>query len=276
MKVIKVLNNSLILAEDENQKEIIAMGKGIGFKSKAGDILEHTQIEKIFVLKSETAMEEYVKLIEETPIEYIEITNHIIKYANKKLNGTLSDQLFITLIDHIAYAIKRYKKNITLQNRLIWEVKKFYPKEFQIGLDSVDYINKILKINLPEAEAVNIAFHLINAQTDEQEMQNAMLTVKILKDIFNIIQYYFSIKINENSINYSRFLTHLQFFVQRILDGKMIESKDMFLFEQVSKKYPEEIKCANLIKDYIKKTLNKDISEEELFYLTIHIIRIVQ
>ncbi|WP_315970322.1 PRD domain-containing protein [Clostridium botulinum] len=227
-------------------------------------------------LKNETDTREYVKLIEETPSEYIEITNDIIGYANEKLGGKLNDQIFITLVDHISYALTRYEKNITIQNRLLWELKKFYPKEFEIGKYAVEYINNKLNVKLPEEEAGNIAFHVVNAQTDEAEMQNTMLTIRMLKDIFNIIQYNFGITIDKDSLNYSRFLTHLQFFVQRLLDDRMIESKENFIFEQMIKEYPKEVKCARLIGDYVKKVLNKEISNEELLYLTIHIVRIVQ
>ncbi|MBN1077422.1 BglG family transcription antiterminator LicT [Clostridium botulinum] len=276
MQIVKVMNNSLILARDENDKEIVVMGKGLGFKRKAGEELDTEKIEKIFVLKNETDTREYVKLIEETPSEYIEITNDIIGYANEKLGGKLNDQIFITLVDHISYALTRYKKNITIQNRLLWELKKFYPKEFEIGKYAVEYINNKLNVKLPEEEAGNIAFHVVNAQTDEAEMQNTMLTIRMLKDIFNIIQYNFGITIDKDSLNYSRFLTHLQFFVQRLLDDRMIESKENFIFEQMIKEYPKEVKCARLIGDYVKKVLNKEISNEELLYLTIHIVRIVQ
>ncbi|MBN1045167.1 MULTISPECIES: BglG family transcription antiterminator LicT [unclassified Clostridium] len=276
MQIVKVMNNSLILARDENDKEIVVMGKGLGFKRKAGEELDTEKIEKIFVLKNETDTREYVKLIEETPSEYIEITNDIIGYANEKLGGKLNDQIFITLVDHISYALTRYEKNITIQNRLLWELKKFYPKEFEIGKYAVEYINNKLSVKLPEEEAGNIAFHVVNAQTDEAEMQNTMLTIRMLKDIFNIIQYNFGITIDKDSLNYSRFLTHLQFFVQRLLDDRMIESKENFIFEQMIKEYPKEVKCSRLIGDYVKKVLNKEISNEELLYLTIHIVRIVQ
>ncbi|NFS94285.1 PRD domain-containing protein [Clostridium botulinum] len=276
MQIVKVMNNSLILARDENDKEIVVMGKGLGFKRKAGEELDTEKIEKIFVLKNETDTREYVKLIEETPSEYIEITNDIIGYANEKLGGKLNDQIFITLVDHISYALTRYEKNITIQNRLLWELKKFYPKEFEIGKYAVEYINNKLNVKLQEEEAGNIAFHVVNAQTEEAEMQNTMLTIRMLKDIFNIIQYNFGITIDKDSLNYSRFLTHLQFFVQRLLDDRMIESKENFIFEQMIKEYPKEVKCARLIGDYVKKVLNKEISNEELLYLTIHIVRIVQ
>ncbi|NFO75746.1 PRD domain-containing protein [Clostridium botulinum] len=265
MQIVKVMNNSLILARDENDKEIVVMGKGLGFKRKAGEELDTEKIEKIFVLKNETDTREYVKLIEETPSEYIEITNDIIGYANEKLGGKLNDQIFITLVDHISYALTRYEKNITIQNRLLWELKKFYPKEFEIGKYAVEYINNKLNVKLPEEEAGNIAFHVVNAQTDEAEMQNTMLTIRMLKDIFNIIQYNFGITIDKDSLNYSRFLTHLQFFVQRLLDDRMIESKENFIFEQMIKEYPKEVKCARLIGDYVKKVLNKEISNEELY-----------
>lgn len=149
MKIVKVMNNSLVLAKDENGKEIVYMGKGIGFKAKAGDELDESKIEKTFVLKDDTSTKEYVRLIEKTPNEYIDIVNNIIDYAKEKYNFKLNDQIFITLIDHICFAIERYRSNIKIQNRLVWEVKKFYPKEFQTGVYAVDYINNKLSIDLP-------------------------------------------------------------------------------------------------------------------------------
>ncbi len=46
MKVIKVLNNSLVLSTDSDNREVIVMGKGIGFNSKVGDVLAAASIEK--------------------------------------------------------------------------------------------------------------------------------------------------------------------------------------------------------------------------------------
>lgn len=276
MNVIKVMNNSLLLAEDTDGKEVVVMGKGIAFCHRPGDHLNMDKVQKIFVLKDETVTKNYIRLIEETPSQHIEITNYIISYASERLNGKLSDQIFVTLMDHISYALFRYNKNIIIQNRLVWEVKSFYPKEFSIGLHAVDYINKKLSINLPEEEAANIAFHLVSAQTEQGDMEETILTVKMLKDIINIIQYNFSITLDKESINYSRFLTHLQFFIQRLLDGRLHESKNTFIYNQISKEYPDEIKCAKLIGKYVKNLLNKKITNEDILYLTIHIVRITQ
>ena len=40
MQIIKVINNNVISSEDDKGKEIIVMGKGIGFGKKAGEEID--------------------------------------------------------------------------------------------------------------------------------------------------------------------------------------------------------------------------------------------
>ncbi|STW08725.1 beta-glucoside bgl operon antiterminator [Klebsiella grimontii] len=46
MIVQKVLNNSLVLSMDDDSREVIVMGKGIGFNSRPGDEIAPEKIEK--------------------------------------------------------------------------------------------------------------------------------------------------------------------------------------------------------------------------------------
>lgn len=39
MKVTKVINNNVVCAYNANNKEVVIMGKGIGFKVKEGDLV---------------------------------------------------------------------------------------------------------------------------------------------------------------------------------------------------------------------------------------------
>lgn len=274
MEIIKVMNNSLVFAKDDNNDEIVVMGKGIGFMKKPGDSVDSSKIEKIFTLKNDESKKKYFRNMGDISSEYIDITNHIVKYATDILKCKLNDNIFISLIDHISFAIERYNKNVSLQNRLLWEVKKFYPEEFKIGLYAVDKINAIFNINLPEEEAGNIAFHIVNAQTENAEMQNTMLMIKMMKDILNIIKYDLKINLDKESLSYSRFITHLQFFLQRVIEGKVADSKNSFIFEQVEIQYPEKVKCARNIKSYVEKLLNVEIGDDEILYLSMHIIRV--
>jgi len=276
MKIVKVLNNNLVLAEDDQGNEVIVGGKAIGYDGKVGEKIKEEKIQKIYVLDNKNDTKEYVKLIENTPQIYVDITQKIIKDANEILQGKLHDQIFIILIDHISFAIQRYNEHVVIQNRLLWEVKKFYHKEFSIGKDSVNYINKTLGIELPEEEAGNIAFHLVNAQSDEQNMNNIVREVKMVKDILAIVQYHFTNNIDEDSLDYTRFITHLQFFAHRLIEDKLMESEDDFLFLQIVNKYEKEYECTKKIGAYINKIVNINLSKDELIYLTIYISRIVK
>ena len=274
MEIIKVMNNSLVFVKDNNDNEIIVMGKGIGFMKKVGESIDSTKIEKVFTLKDDDAKKKYFRSMEDISSEYVDITNDIVGYATDKLKCKLNDNVFISLIDHIAFAIERYNNNVSLQNRLLWEVKKFYPEEFKVGLYAVDKINDVLNISLPEEEAGNIAFHIVNAQSENAEMENTIFMVKMMKDILNIIKYDLKITLDKDSLSYSRFITHLQFFLQRVIEGKLSDSKNGFILEQIQTQYPDKVNCARNIKSYVEKILDIEVSDDEVLYLSMHIIRV--
>ena len=51
MKVDKVINNNLVRSHDDADREIMVMGRGLGFKKKPGDPIEREKIEKIYILQ---------------------------------------------------------------------------------------------------------------------------------------------------------------------------------------------------------------------------------
>ena len=53
MLVRKILNNNLLLVEDEEGREQIAMGKGLRFSYKVGDQLKAQDVEKIYMPQGE-------------------------------------------------------------------------------------------------------------------------------------------------------------------------------------------------------------------------------
>ena len=274
MEIVKVMNNSLVFVKNDDNDEIIVMGKGIGFMKKAGDSVDSSKIEKVFTLKDDESKNNYFRAMEDVSSEYVDITNDIVKYASDTLKCKLNDNVFISLIDHISFAIERFNKNISLQNRLLWEVKKFYPNEFKVGIYALNKINYVLGVELPEEEAGNIAFHIVNAQIENADMENTILMVKMMKDILTIIKYDLNVDLDKESLNYSRFITHLQFFLQRVIEGKVADSKNSFILTQVESQYPEKVNCARSIKNYVEKLLNVEVGDDEILYLAMHIIRV--
>ncbi|MHA7579567.1 BglG family transcription antiterminator LicT [Paenibacillus vandeheii] len=276
MEVVKILNSSVVLARrGEDDKEIIVMGKGIGFKSKPGDIVSDDEIEKVYVLENETISSDLTALMKETPKEYLILADEIISYAKHTLSRHLSDHLYVSLTDHLYMATKRFRDNMTIQNRMLWEVKKFYPQEFSIGMYGLSLIHNQIGLSLPEEEAANIAFHLVNAQQNDDNMNQVMLMTNTVKDVLNIIKIHYQVELDTHSINYSRFLTHLQFFIQRLFEHKTLNTQDHELFDQIASKYPQEEECVLLIKEYIEARFEHTISSEEMMYLIIHINRVM-
>ena len=109
-----------------------------------------------------------------------------------------------------------------------------------------------------------------------QELYNKVEDIyditKKIQDILSIVKYTYNIELNDNSLNYERFVTHLRFFFKRLKDRELAEDKDDFLLKQVKNKYKNAYNC--MLK--IEKYLNVELTDEEKLYLTLHIQRVTQ
>ncbi|WP_338787223.1 PRD domain-containing protein [Metabacillus sp. FJAT-53654] len=275
IKIKKVLNSSVVLAEDEQNKEFILFGKGIGYGQKAGNIVKENQADQMFIPIENIKVKEFIGLLDSIPPEYVELTQQIVSYAEDKLNTKLNTSIYFMLMDHLNFAVERYKKDINITNRVYWEIKNYYSEEFEIGVYARKLVNAKFKIDLPIEEAANIAFHLINAQGEQKESRNAMRYAKMIGSIVNLIRYSFNIDMDEENIHYTRFITHVKFFVERFYSDKMLDDKDDVLFNQLASLYPQAMDGAFKIKEYIKQVNGKDIPNEELAYLAVHIHRLI-
>lgn len=275
MIIEKILNNNVVASIDpKTDKEVILMGSGIGFNKKIGQEVDEKKIQKTFVIDNKTLGNKIKKLINQIPDGIFELSNEIITYAIKELDVKLDKQIYISLSDHIAFAIKRYKKNIALKNDLLNEIRRVHKKEFKIALWAVDFINNKLNIELPEDEAGFIALHFVNASYNGSPIETVTST-KIIKDILNIIRYYCSLEFDEDDLNYDRLLTHLKYFAKRVISNNQHISSDENFVQIVSKSYPHSYNCSLKIKEYIRTNYNYDVNSDELVYLTMHIQRVV-
>lgn len=276
MIIKKIFNNNVILAKNSDKREVVVMGCGIGFRKDVGDKIDEEKVEKTFILKGKDTAEKFKLLLEDVPEDLVSICYDIIEYAKNILNVEMGEYIYVTLTDHINNVIKLSKDGFNTFNAIVWEIKKFYPKEFEIGLKALEFIEDELGIKLPEDEAGNIALHLINAQINSpyNKVEDVANQTKMVQDILNIVRYTYNVELDEKSLSYERFVTHLRFFFQRLNKKnnkeKENDSKDDFLLKQVKEKYKEAYEC--MLK--IEKYLEKELDDEEQLYLTVHIQRI--
>ena len=273
MKVHKILNNNVIVTLDDKGKELILTGRGIGFKKREGDLIDINLIEKQFSLDNKDILPKFNELLSEIPLEVLTTSQIIINHAKEFMESKLQDSIYISLTDHIHFAIERHKQGFDIPNGFLWEIKKFYPKEFQIGLYALSVIKKRLGIELPEDEAGFITFHIINAQLNGT-MPNIVNMTKIMREILNIVKYHFNIEYDEDCLSYQRFVTHLKFFAQRILSKGTQTQQDSSLYEIVRQKYHQAYLCTKQIDLHLIQQYQHPLTDDESLYLTIHIERL--
>src|SRR5699024_3117402 len=97
-------------------------------------------------------------------LERAQISADIISFAKSNLNLKLNQSIYVTLTDHINFAIERFEQGINLQNALLWEIKRFYPHEFDLGRYALELVKERIGVELPEDEAGFIALHFVNAE----------------------------------------------------------------------------------------------------------------
>lgn len=273
MTVEKVINNNIVSAYDETGKEVVVMGRGIGFGVRAGAVINNSKIEKVFRIKSQNVAEQFKELLANMPLEHAQISNDIISYAKSTLKLKLNQSIYVTLTDHINFALERYQKGINLENALLWEIKRFYPQEYGLGKYAIDLIRKRLNVNLPEDEAGFIALHFVNAEYGT-DIRDAVHFPNQMKDILDIVTKELGIRLDEGSLHYERFITHVKFLLQRVYRKELLPDEESELAEMMKKKYPKEYSCSEKIADYIEESAGCRLSAEEIMYLSIHIRRI--
>ncbi len=273
MVIEKVINNNIVSAYDESGKEVVVMGRGLGFRARAGEVIDKSKVEKVFRITSRSVADQFMELIAKMPIEHTKISNDIIAFAKKTLKLKLNQSIYVTLTDHINFAIDRCQKGINLENALLWEIRRFYPQEYELGCYAIDLIREQLHITLPEDEAGFIALHFVNAEYGTNIRDAANFPYQ-MKEILEIVSRELEIVLDEGTLHYERFVTHMKFLLQRVYRKELLPNEETELAEMMRKKYPREYTCSQRIAEYIEKTSNCRLSGEEIMYLSIHIRRV--
>lgn len=273
MVIDKIINNNIVSAFDNTDTEVVVMGRGIGFGAKIGSPIPEEKIEKVFRIKSQTLAEQFKELLANMPLEHARISNNIISYAESELKLRLNQSIYVTLTDHINFAIERLKMGIRPDNALLWEIKRFYPQEYRLGEYGIRLIEKELGVCLPKDEAGFIALHFVNAEYGTN-IKDALDFPNLMREILAIVKKELGIEFDEESLHYERFVTHVKFLLQRVYRKELLTDEEEELAAMVQCKYKREYICSKKIAEYIENKTGSKISGEELMYLAIHIRRV--
>ena len=101
---------------------------------------------------------------------------------------------------------------------------------------------------------------------------------RLIEDVTQLVEYFYGKRFERESLDFSRFAVHLRYFAQRLFQNNMLqdqaEEHDVLFRQLIMRNCADHYKCAQCIGQYVKNTWQKDLSGEELTYLTIHLKRI--
>ena len=274
MIIKQILNNNVVSAVDERGQEVILTGRGLGFSANAGEAVELAKVEKTFRLHDDTISARFKVLLDEVPVEIVQLTDDIVALARQTPGLKLSEGIYVTLADHLFYAIERSQKGLEIANPLQWEVRHFYQDEYAVGRQALALIAARTGVLMPDSEACSIALHIVNAGLNDPKGTITQIT-QLIYQIQNIVKYWFSISPDEESLNYQRFITHVKFFAQRVIAGEVLENNDSELFEMVQQRYKKTVACVEAIGEFVQKNYHHAMSHSEKLYLTVHIDNVI-
>lgn len=274
MKIKRIYNNNVVVIFNKNEDEAIAIGRGIAFQKKPGDILDESKVEKIFYLKDKNIMSKLEYIIKDIPSVYLTISEEIVEMIKKESDIQLNESIYITLTDHISVSLEREKNNIICENPLLMDIKQFYKKEFMFACKSAEIIKKHLDTQISEEEMGFITLHIVNASMN-QRADSTLNSIKIVRDIIDIVENCFNISLDKETIRCDRFIRHLQFLVRRLFEEDEKQSEDDFLFTMSHEAYPDALECVSRIDTYINETFHKSITNAEKGYLIYHVLNVL-
>jgi beta-glucoside operon transcriptional antiterminator len=276
VQVLKVFNNNVVLGRDERGVEHVLFGRGLGFKVTPGSTVDESRVERRFVPGGTGGADRIAALVNEIPLDDIELTERIVELARTRLGSHITDHIVLSLADHLSFALRRAAEGAgEIEYPLRWEVQYLYPAEVQVARAALDLVADERGVRLPDVEAVPLALHLVNAQFDTSDMSTTAQMTQTLHRTLAIIREEYGVDIDEGSVEVARFVTHLRYLFLRERQGRKLGETPAELHAALKSARPREYTSAGRIGTLLADQYGWNISTDEILYLALHVSRLV-
>jgi len=271
-KVLKSLSSNVVVSEKDSNVYVL-FGKGIGFGKKPGELItKGSTIEQKFIKIDDSEKANYVEILNNVEVQILAVTEEIISLAEDILKEKLFSRIHVGLADHISFSIKRMELGIDIVNPFLNEIQTLYPNEYNIAEKGSKLIKEKLNVALPESEIGFITLHIHSARVNEEVSQTLKYT-RIIKEVMEYIQELLGINTNQKSMEYSRLVSHLRYALDRIENEKVLKN---VMLESVKTSMNEEFEISKKVCKFISQKLSKEVCEDEIGYISLHIYRLKQ
>lgn len=268
-KIKKILNNNVVSAMDGFQ-EIIIVGMGVGFNTKANQIIPSDKIEKVFVLKRDDFYKT-TQLAQDIPETVFYKIVRLIETLSLEKNIHIDEHAYLTLVDHLNFAMERHLSGQVIKNLMLYDLKILYAEAFEFSSLLLNRINETFAIDLPVDEVGFLTMHVVNG-TQDINNQSSILTDLVFQCL-NVVRDTYLIPLKMEDLMTQRIMIHIKMLIQRVMGSNQVDFKEVLLYNVITE-FDSAYKCAQKIQEIVESRLKKSIKPQELVYLTIHLNRL--
>lgn len=257
-EIIKPINNSAVLVK-AGQKEAILLGNGIGYQKKAGELIAHLDaIEKVYQLIDS----------QEGTMNFIA---SVIEIMDASVSNGFSFSAMKSLTDHIAAMYVRILNQEHIENPFHFETKSLYAKDYEIGMQVAAKIERATGVTVPDHEIDFLTLYIRYGNSTE-EKKTTDLIHSIIYQVTCLLSEKYQINLDKSSIDYSRFVVHLRFVIERVLrNEKNLDLNLKGIFDERFAKF--KTICDDIVM-ILEQELHTTITEDERMYLYLHLSRL--
>lgn len=271
--VLKAINNNIVSCLDEARQEHIVMGRGLGFGVKQGQLIDQARVEKIFSITNPDNLDQLKDLLARCPQPQVEFCAELVEYANQVLDYPLNEGIYLTLCDHVCFAIRRAQSGLSFTNALHTEVRLFYPQEYNIGCHALTEIQRRFDVSLPQDEAASIALHLVNAE-HEMSLGITLKVTQALGQMLHTLESNENFRVDRSTIYYDEFVIHLKFLALDLYSPRKANFRDVQFAEMIMRAMPDDFRLAEVLTSDLEIACGNRLTKEQKAYLAVHLHRI--
>lgn len=120
----------------------------------------------------------------------------------------------------------------------------------------------------------NIVLHLINGEMENSDMHATLEMTRVIRDVTELIEKNLHIVLDTTGFNYSRFVMHLRYLLQRMQQGTQENNGMSSVMRQLIREYPDIYCCTMKVASYLSDYFHQECNEDEKLYLFVHINRL--
>ena len=114
----------------DDHKEVLIMGKGVGFGRKVAERIEVRPEDRLYSLQKYKERGGAKEIVKSIAPEFLEVTNAVLDEA-EKIFGKIDRMVLFPLADHIAFAVKRIQNHEQISNPLTEDIRVLFHMEFK-------------------------------------------------------------------------------------------------------------------------------------------------